>query len=311
MFTLFLTGIESAPPGALPRLPALERLLARARLRTLEESPWAYLATLAGGTARDWPVGPVSALGDAMDAPRACLRVEPLGADAAQAGAFRLPAGQLEIRRGEAEALAAAFIEQFGADGWRLEVAVPERWYLVAHGDTAVAAGWQGFEVPAQALEDDVRPAPPEPGLRRLLSEIELLFHEHPVNAARRERGAPLIAGLHAWGGGVLERPGSAPGAPAAAGEEPFLAGLRRLGVVQGAADRLDPYGIAWPAAIETFDLASLADIERRWAAPLLAALLRGRLDGVRIVTGRRAHETRRAAALRFWRRPRPVAELC
>ncbi len=69
MFTLFVPGIESAPVGALPRLPSLERLLGRGRARPLSGSPWALLAELAGGDLRRWPVGPVGALGARVGAP--------------------------------------------------------------------------------------------------------------------------------------------------------------------------------------------------------------------------------------------------
>jgi hypothetical protein len=317
VFTLFVPGIELAPPGALPRLPAMERLLARGRTQPLAASPWALLAQLAGGDTQRWPVGPVSALGDRVGAPRTCLRVEPLGALEAQGGAYRLPAAGLGIGREEAVALAEAFHAAFGADGWRLEIATPERWYLVAAEHPGGATDWSGFDGPAHALGEDQRPAPPEPGLRLLLSEIEMLFHAHPVNAARRDLGAAVIAGLHPWGGGRLTVNGPLATGDIDAPEEPYAAGLRRLGALgpspgpRAAPGRIDPAGVAWPAAVETLDLARLADIERDWAAPLLAALWRGRLDGVRIVTGRWIHELRRADTLRFWRRPRPVAELC
>jgi hypothetical protein len=315
VFTFFAPGIESAPPGALPRLPALERLLGRGKRRDLPGSPWAFLAQLAGGDLAQWPVGPVSALGELAAPPRRCLRVEPLGADAEQQGAFRLPAATLAIEAAEAEALAAAFGEAFQAEGVQLVVATPERWYLAWAQGHPAADGWQGFGGPAQSLDAAMRPAPPEAALRLLLSETEMLFHAHPVNVARRDRDAASIAGLHPWGGGSL-RSGPEP-QPWIAGnrEEPFLAGLRRLGVVGGAPGR--PHftgaegGVAWPAAIETLGVRTLSGLETAWAVPLLAALQRGRLPGVRIVTGRAIHETRRRDALRFWRRGRPLAESC
>jgi hypothetical protein len=149
------------------------------------------------------------------------------------------------------------------------------------------------------------------------LSELEMLFHAHPVNAARREHGVAEIAGLHPWGGGRLEPPaGLSPLEPAVA-EEPFLAGLRRLGAVRGRGHaRFDSAAqgagdIAWPMAIETHGAAGIESIEDEWAAPLLSALRRGRVDGVRIVTGRAVHETRRRDVFRFWQRSRPLGELC
>lgn len=335
MFTLFIPGLEPGPADRGPRQPALERLLARGRARPLEVSPWALLARLAGGDLDRWPVGPVSALGELAAPPHACLRVEPLGGENERHGVFRLPAASLGIERCEAAALAEAFFDTLGAGRLRLEIATPERWYLALGGDRDVAqdAGpvWSGFAGPAQSLADDERPAPPEADLRLLLSEIEMLFHAHPVNVARRERAAPGIAGLHPWGGGRLPATATAGSSPRVSPrvsphaapdgsplvEEPYLAGLRRLGAVRGASaasfrvDPADTDGIAWPAAVETLDARQLADIEANWAAPLLGALLRGRLAGVRIVTGDAVYETRRLDALRFWRRPRPMAALC
>lgn len=317
MFTLFLPGIESVGPHALPRMPALERLLARGRARVLEGSPWDALAGFAGGDLRRWPVGPVSALGELEDPPRGCLRVEPLGADADHQGMFRIPGALLEIAREEAEDLAAAFRETFGADGLRLEIAAPARWYLAWEEAGADARAWRGFPGPAALMGAATRPAPPEADLRRLLSEVEMLFHAHAVNDLRRERAAPVVAGLHPWGGGSLAA-GTVPVAQGGrAPEEPYLAGLRRLGTVPGnsavraAPGAVDAVGIAWPLAVETVDAAQLAAIEQDWAAPLLALLRRGRLAGVRIVTARAVHETRRTDALRVWRRPRPLDELC
>ena len=317
MFTLFLPGIESASAEALPRMPALERLLVRGRAQPLRGSPWEFLAELAGGDAVRWPVGPVSAMGELEAPPRACLRVEPLGADAEQQGAFRLPANSLGITRDEADALGAAFLETLGADGWRLEIAASERWYLAwepAHGS---GPAWRGCPHPAQSLGAGERPAPPEAPLRRLVSEVELLFHAHPVNIARRDRGAPTIAGLHPWGGGVVPANRVPAALTPATDEEPYLAGLRRLGFVSGRAEERAARGvatnggIAWPFPVETLSLQQMVRIDQDWAAPLLGLLRRGRLDGVRIVTGRAVHETRRTDALRVWRRPRPVSEWC
>jgi hypothetical protein len=310
-----LPGLESAGTAALPRLAALERLLARGRARALGVSPWDFLADQAGGSLARWPVGPLSALGELGDPPRACLRIEPLGAELEQQGLFRLPAAGLGIGMDEAHALAQSFDETFASDGLRLQIATPERWYLCWDEAQGGERDWRGCAGPALAIAHGARPAPPEAALRRLMSEVEMLFHAHPVNAIRRERGAPIIAGLHPWGGGRL--PDGLPGAAADAVTpgEPYLAGLRRIGVLAGAAPlrvddaALPPDGVAWPLAIECLDGARLAAEGEAWAAPLARLLRRGRLAGIRIVTGRAIHEVRRLDALRFWRRPRPVGE--
>jgi hypothetical protein len=315
-FTLYLPGLESMSAGTLPRMPALERLLGRCRVQALDTSPWGLLARQAGGELGRWPVGPVSALGDFAHAAAACLRIEPLGTDSSGQGAFGLPASRLEIRDEEASSLAAAFREVFDDDGLGLVIATPRRWYL-AWNEVAMYPGWSGFQGPWLTQAEGDRPGPPEPDLRRLLSEVEMLFHGHPVNTARKGRGEPLIAGLRPWGGGKLAiAPADTASCLSPAGEEPWLAGLRRLGAVSGAArasadDAAADSGVAWPVAIEDVGPERIARVEASWAQPLLKRLARGRLAAVRIVTARAVHETTRFGLLRAWRRPRPVSELC
>jgi hypothetical protein len=331
VFTLFVTGMEIVAPALATRQPALERLLARAAVRPLGQSAWAWLATLAGseagrevgGKTRDplcaWPVGPISALGDGYGGRGTWLRVEPLGADPEGQGGFRLRAAGLGITPTEAAALAGAFNETFAGDGLCLEIAAHERWYLVAGDAEPGRRDWRGFEQPAAQLPPGERPAPPEPGLRRLLSEVELLFHAHPVNEARRARGMAAIAGLHPWGGGKMPARQPLPVTTYPAGEEPYLAGLRRLGALpatdatesvrcSGAAARKG--GVAWPVPIESMAAVSLERIEADWAVPLLAELRRGRLDGLRIIASGRMYSLRPVDAWSAWRRPRALAEL-
>jgi hypothetical protein len=317
MFSLFLPGIEHLAADPRLRLPVLEALLGRGRSRRLADSPWALLAELAGGSLASWPVAPVSALGELPDPPRACLRLEPLGADAEQGSAFRIPAAQLAIAAGEATALARAFAEPFAADGLTLIVAAPERWYLGWDPAATEGRDWRGFAGPARCLPTGARPAPPEPTLRRLLSEVELLFHAHPVNAARRERGAPTIAGLHAWGGGCLpavQSPVAGPVTPVPAAREPYLAGLCRLGAVTAEmladnASNAAAGRMAWPLAVELPATPDGATLAADWILPLARRLWRGQLRGLRIVTSSRVTELTRLDAWRLWRRPRALAE--
>lgn len=312
MFTLFLPGLERRLPDAAAVAPELLRLLARGSSHALAVSPWQYLAGLAAGDAERWPVGPVSAAAELASPPRACLRAEPLGADPDRHGMLRLPAAHLGVTREEAEALAAAFEREFASDGLRLAVATAQRWYLGWEEMAGAGRSWRGFEGPSHALPEDARPAPPEPELRRLLSELELLFHAHPVNAMRRAHGDPGIAGLHAWGGGVLHDP--LPPAGHAPAEEPYLAGLRLLGAVPGkgvpgwTGQDAPAEGIAWPLTELAFDATAVASITAEWVMPLAERLRRGELAGIRIVSGARVHEVRRLDLLKFWRRTGRVA---
>lgn len=300
MPTLFLPGLEELAAADAPRLPALELLLARARAHPAAESScWAALARAAGGDLDRWPVGPVSALGELDAVAGDCLRVAPLGMDAQQQGVFRLHAAALAIDPEEAGALAAAFNATFRSDGLRLVTPLPARWYLLRAAGGATAP-WRGF--PGPTLAGGARPAPPEPALRRLLSEVELLFFAHPVNEARREQGRPLIAGLHPWGGGRLEAQPA--GEPDEVAGEPYLAGLQRLGAV-------GPAEVLWPLAPETLSLPALERLEAEVLEPLARGLRRGRPGRLRIVTDARRYELATTDLWRFWRRPRHWATAC
>ena len=310
MPTLLLPGLETLAHAEAPHLPALELLLARARVRAGDDC-WAMLAAQAGGDLGRWPVGPVSALAELGAVPGACLRVEPLGMDAEQRGAFRLRAPALNLELAEARALAEGFNAAFRGDGLRLEVATPGRWYLWQEGSSTP---WRGFEVPPLLLDPAQRPAPPEPALRRLLSEAEMLFFAHPVNTARRESGLPLVAGLHPWGGGRLDLAAQAAtgtNAMSTAGDgEPYLEGLRRLGALPPQATAGNEH-LVWPAAPETLATEGMEAIDRAVIAPLLARLRRSPGARLRLATGRAVHELRGMDLLKLWQRPRHWAAAC
>ncbi len=295
---IFAPGLEAVARASAERFTALERLVARGRRVQEGRDAWAMLAALAGGDTGRWPVGPVSLLGDGGEPPAGCLRIEPLGMDGE--GAFRIPGSRLGLTGAEADALARRFGEVLGEDGIRMSVAAPGRWYLEG------GPGWAGAAGPPPAPL-----AAGEPALLKLVSEIEMLFFDHPVNRAREAAGAPRIAGVHPWGGGRL--PGGGPRRmPPGWGGEPYLAGLWRLAGARPAAgpgELLEAGGVAWPVAAEEAGDAMLERLETRIGVEALGALSRGRLREVRLVTTNAVFVTTRLGARLPWRRPRPLGE--
>jgi len=215
-------------------------------------------------------------------------------------GAFRIPAARLRVTGAEARALAGRFDGILGDGALRMHVPAPGRWYLEG------VPGWTGAAGPRPA-----RLSPAEPALMKLVSEIEMLFFEHPLNQAREAAGAPRIAGIHAWGGGGLPEQGPA-GVPAGWGEEPYLAGLWALAGARpatAAGELLEAGGIAWPVAPEDAGDDLPGRLEAEIAAEALGALSRGRLRQVRLVTEEAVYTTTRLGARLPWRRPRPLGE--
>lgn len=156
-----------------------------------------------------------------------------------------------------------------------------------------------------QCAPDHFMPAGPEAaGHRRIVSEIEMALHDHPVNREREAAGLKPVNSLWLWGGGSAPAAGSEP-LPPLYSDDPLLRG-HWLSQSAGAA--------AWPgsldACLESAGQAFVATLSSENADPdgamavLRQALDRGRIgrlvllfeDGL-TATIRRRHR------LRFWRK--------
>jgi hypothetical protein len=312
-------------------LPALELLLARAR--RMRFPPLGLEAWLCQAfeieRQQDWPVAPLTLAYDGGETGEDYwLRADPV--HFAARGDRLVLFGPEVVRpaREEADALVAALDRHFATDGIAFLAPRPERWYLRAGGtprictrELSAAAGAQG-EAEPPAGEDGRR-------WRRLLNEIQMLLHDHPVNAARAARGAPAINGLWLWGGGRRPRVHGRPFSHVAAGDALALA-LATLSAAQTlsaesgaalcrAADGRAAHALVvaeTPSARYGDDAAwrqALVGIERAWCAPLLAALRARAIEQLAVIALHpRAclrFEVRPADLLRLWRRPRPLLE--
>ena len=112
--------------------------------------------------------------------------------------------------------IAASFNAHLGGDGLALEAVAPTLGLLAlpraveaqTHDPAPLAGREAGAWLPSGA----------DGGwLRRLMTEAQMLLHDHPVNAAREARGEAPVNGLWLWGSG-----GDAP--PALPGSLPALA---------------------------------------------------------------------------------------
>jgi hypothetical protein len=179
--------------------------------------------------------------------------------------------------------------------------------------------------------------------LKRFGAELEMWLHEHPVNEARRVRGEPPVSALWLWGGGGSETAADlasrisphslATGVVSsddshdaqtdiAFGSDAYLAGLWHL---HGGHSRPLPDQLAevfsYPRAHRAVLVAevgpmlhanshwtvfeALAELDRRFVSPALAALRRGEVECVVLAANDRRLLVRRGDRLKFWRRPR------
>jgi hypothetical protein len=172
----------------------------------------------------DGRAGYLTGLGDyfqgaGIDLPAAALTREYLSGDAVghtwlsadpawvqpdMNGVRLLACGQLQLGMAEAQALAAPLRPVFDEAGMQLEISTPDRWHLRMLPNSALPV----FAAPEQALGEDLSQHLPQgPDARRwrvLLNEIQVLLHQHPLNAERRARGLAPINSLWLWGGGNL-----------------------------------------------------------------------------------------------------------
>jgi hypothetical protein len=307
-------------------LPALETLLGRGRhQRCPTEGVEAALCEALGITRQqDWPLAPITLVADGGTAGDAYwLRADPVHLRVMRDRIVLAGSESTELSRQEADALATAIGQHFGADLSPFPLH-PQRWYLrfpqaprLTTTPLSVAAGC------------DIEPLLPQGKdamqFRARLNELQMLLHEHPVNQAREARGDLPVNSLWLWGGGSLPAAHAMPVPVYAGNAEAQALGAFCSARVQALPAHLDTqlletdgiflldalsrsgqYGDAygWREALRA--------LERDWFVPLRGALHRIGPNGLCLldpVNGKALH-LHAGAAWRLWRRPRRLASL-
>jgi len=124
-------------------------------------------------------------------------------------GVRLLACGRMELDMDAAQLLAEPLRPVFEDAGIQLQITTPDHWHLRLPSDMPLP----DFAAPAQALGEDLAQHLPQgPQGRRwriLLNEIQVLLHQHPLNAQRQARGLSPVNSLWLWGGGSLPGKGS------------------------------------------------------------------------------------------------------
>lgn len=211
--------------------------------------------------------------GDAGDA--SWLSADPAWVRPDMNGVRLLACGQLQLSMDEAQVFAAMLRPVFDEAGMQLEVSTPDRWHLRLPADMPLP----DFDAPEQALGEDLSQHLPQgPEGRRwrvLLNEIQVLLHQHPLNAARRARGLSPVNSLWLWGGGMLPEPPHSPLHGVISDDLLLRALASRAAVAQ---QSRTPENVATAASAWLIDLQDLPadELAARWW-PLLQPLLERR----------------------------------
>ncbi|MBX3651388.1 MAG: hypothetical protein KF771_08430 [Burkholderiales bacterium] len=331
--TLFIPDLLP-PPGAETLMaggdhaPALRRIFGRGellRFPPIDAEIWLCQA-FEVEQREDWPVAPLTAGVDGLPAESGWwLRADPVHLQLQRNHTRLLAAPALTLDAQEAAALAATLNAHFSGESLELLTPQPARWYFRQDETTGLAAPTLG------SLAGRPVPRNPLAGSRashwhRVLTEAQMLLHEHPVNQAREARGLPAANSLLLWGGGrkpavpgrhfsqlwsddplaialALQAGAEHQQAPASAalwlGQRPDPAGRHLL--------MLDRAHLAARYEGPEAWLRTLSTLEERWFAPLYGTLGHLGLDELVIVaTGPELClrcTLRPADKLKFWRR--------
>lgn len=182
--------------------------------------------------------------------------------------------------------------------GFVLDAPVPSRWYLRLPPGTTLPA----FAEPHEVLGDDLFAHLPEGDAgrrwRALLTEAQVVLHQHEWNQQRVADGKRAINSLWFWGGGELPERVTTAHAQVRSRDALLQALAKAAGLQADGEQTVD-------ALVDLRQLRSLEQLGNEAIRPLLAAIARGELkrlvldfeDGARV-------EIDKTQRWRFWKKP-------
>ena len=327
--TLMIPGLAQPPRGVadFPATPTLDRLFARAQRRNNPAAVYEHALTGLFTDAEPPPWAALSFWADTGQRPnQPLLQADPLHVQAGTHHHIHFDQARLDLDREESAALVASLNEALQSEQMRLMAATPGRWYLELPAPLSILTLplSVGLDMGAQPWSPT---GPDAPRLKRLLTEIQMLLHEHPVNQARERLGQLPVNSLWLWGEGPLPSHWQRPFA-AIVGRAPLAQGLARaVGLpllstwdeppLDGHSDG-GSGALLWvieellrPALWQDPEdwLMALMALEQR-LTPLLAALQRGRLDRLTLLPlDGAAYRLARWRSRLPWSRSRPFMQ--
>jgi len=296
------------PEGA--NLPGLNALLDRGRSRPAPAGITEALCQAQGiARQRDWPVAPLSARAAGLapgEAP--WLRLDPVFLDVGVRGPYvRTGLALDEAETAELGALLAPLLAPHG-----MEVFSGPRGVFHARCAAPPRLGTTPLDEVDGCQPMRFLPTGEDAPLwTRLLHELQMALHDHPLNQARQAAGQPPVNSFWPWGGGRLPPPST--GLDAIWGCHPLLTQLARgLGIaalpcptgLDGVLATSHDRGLVLLEAAQEGNAAAPFAWEAAWFRPLGRALRLGRLRSATVgligAQGPARHITP-GAMWRFW----------
>ncbi|HTJ96616.1 MAG TPA: hypothetical protein VL381_04040 [Rhodocyclaceae bacterium] len=304
-------------------LPALSWLLGHGQLKFLPApNSQAWQAHVAG--LEDLPAAALRVSAQGLDQTGRWLCLDPIHLRVERTQLVVEDPIGLKLEINEAATLIAdlaPLLEELG----ELHLGSPHEWHLHLHSDAPIqttalsdAIGLNADSLMPQT--ENVR------SWRRILNEVQMTLHEHPVNVARSAHGLPTVNSLWPWGEGQLQTQAK-PAWNHIQGDATLWQGLARH------------LGCPWQALPDAFSLVSgntlvfypalaaaaqhrdamrwrhaMQQFETNWCVPLMQALQSGQLNEV-VLHGHGSEQAltatvRRNDRWKFWRKPVPLTVL-
>jgi hypothetical protein len=255
---------------------------------------------------RGWPVAAVTRQRDAGDAQgSAWLRADPVYIQPDINGARLLAHGDaLSLTAADSAAFLPALKPLFGDMGFPIDAPHPSRWYLQLPVGATLPVMASLDQALGADLFDQLPEGPEGRRWRALLSEAQVVLHNHPRNTERATAGLAPVNSLWFWGAGRVPDSVRTSHQSLFSDDETLIAFAASAGAHSG------PLPPRWQVGEggQLFDLRHLRDLavfDRDWWLPVLAELQAGRLARATIVfaDGLQLALTR-TQRWRFWRRP-------
>jgi len=257
-----------------------------------------------------WPAGPALRAATNAAASEATWAVaEPVHLLTAIDHLRLAPPAALALASADQESLLAHLNAQLAGTPFALERSMVDSLWLLRCEEPIEVESTDPDVVVGRNIRDHLPRGRDAGTVRRLMTELQMLLHEHPVNERRARAGEPPVNSLWLWGFGKT-RSAAATALMPLATDDAWLASLWRAH--GGTTTSIDeaPALIAGrsTSALIAITRAPTSDIERRVLAPLRAALGGARRGGFALLAGEERVELDARSRWRFWRRTRVPA---
>ena len=195
------------PSADKPDLKLLETLLSRAEVNHGPQRDWLtglFALFDLQDEKQECPVAAVTAAYDGLDAQAGWwLRADPVYLQPDRSQAVMVASDALQLQADESAALIKTLNEHFAADGWCFHAPHPQRWYLRLDAADAIKTTPIN-EVMGQSVHPHLPHGDNQREWHSRLNELQMLLHNHVVNAQRAEAGMIPVNSVWFWGEGKM-----------------------------------------------------------------------------------------------------------